>query len=291
MKSVMKKQKIQRQLQQKLPCGVIMSISEIDGCNETHWNDVREIIFDAVEGASFEPHLVSEADDVGIIQKRIIQNLYDNPIVVCDVSGKNPNVMFELGMRLAFDKPCVIVKDDKTTYSFDTAPIEHIEYPRDLRFGRIVEFKDELSDKIKATAKKAVEDGNYTTFLKHFGSFAVAKLDTRNISKDEFMLEEIRSLRRLILDRRIEQPFNSDVMSRRSSRRALCLHGISHSKFDELMKSLAPILKNVPVEVKQRGSDHVHIMFMTEEDLPLNSIMDVCRSFTPNVRIMRGPRV
>ena len=116
-------------------CGVVMPISEIDGCSESHWADVRGIIDQAVEQAGFVPNLVSEADDVGIIHKRIIQNLYDNPIVVCDVSGKNPNVMFELGIRLAFDKPTIIIKDDKTSYSFDTSSIEHIEYPRDLRFA------------------------------------------------------------------------------------------------------------------------------------------------------------
>jgi hypothetical protein len=34
--------------------------------------------------------------------------------------------MFELGMRLAFDKPTVIIKDDKTDYMFDTGIIEHV---------------------------------------------------------------------------------------------------------------------------------------------------------------------
>jgi hypothetical protein len=70
------------------------------------------------------------ADDIGVIQKRIVQNLYSSDVIVCDVSGKNPNVMFELGMRLAFDKPTLIVKDDKTDYSFDTGIIEHVPYPR-----------------------------------------------------------------------------------------------------------------------------------------------------------------
>ena len=77
-------------------------------------------------------------------EKEIIQNLYENPGLVCDVSGKNPNVMFELGLRLAFDKPTIIVKDNKTSYSFDTSAIEHLEYPRDLRFSKIVEFKKTL---------------------------------------------------------------------------------------------------------------------------------------------------
>ena len=107
-------------------CGLVMPISAIDGLPESHWAEVLSLISEAIEKAGVTPNLVSNADDVGIIQKRIIQNLYDNPIVMCDVSSKNPNVMFELGMRLAFDKPTIIVKDDKTTYSFDTSPIEHL---------------------------------------------------------------------------------------------------------------------------------------------------------------------
>ncbi len=177
-------------------CGLVMPISALDGCNEQHWADVGEILKEAIKLAGFESNIVSTADDIGIIQKRIIQNLYDNPMVVCDVSGKNPNVMFELGMRLAFDKPTIIVKDDETSYTFDTSPIEHIEYPRDLRFNKIIDFKKTLIDKLKGTHKKASEDPNYTTFLKHFGTFTVAKLETSEVSKDEFILGELSEMRR-----------------------------------------------------------------------------------------------
>ena len=154
---------------------------------------------EAIEEAEFEPRMVSDADDVGIIQKRIIQNVYDDPIIVCDVSGKNPNVMFELGMRLAFDKPTIIIKDDKTSYTFDTSPIEHIGYPRDLRFALIVEFKKDLANKIRGTYEKASADKEYTTFLKHFGSFSVAKIETKPIPRDEFILDELRVVKSLLL--------------------------------------------------------------------------------------------
>lgn len=181
--------------EEKKICGIVMPISTLDGCSEGHWSDVLEIIIEAIEFAGFEGNLVSNADDVGIIQKRIIQNLYENPIVVCDVSGKNPNVMFELGMRLAFDKPTIIIKDDKTSYSFDTSPIEHIEYPRDLRFSRIVDFKAKLAEKIKATFEKSTTDASYTTFLKHFGEFKVAKIDKREVSGQEFIIDELKNIR------------------------------------------------------------------------------------------------
>ena len=177
-----------------------MPISAIDGCPESHWKDIYEILSDSIDSAGFTANLVSKSDDVGIIQKRIVQNLYDNPIVVCDVSGKNPNVMFELGLRLAFDKPTIIIKDDITSYSFDTSPIEHIEYPRDLRFSKIIDFKKKLSEKISATSHKSENDSNYTTFLKHFGEFTVPKIEKTEVPSQEYIIEQLKSMRLLIED-------------------------------------------------------------------------------------------
>ena len=189
-------------------CGLVMPISALDGCPQEHWLEVRQIITEAVESLAspkFLVKLVSDADDVGVIQKRIVQNVYTSDVIVCDVSGKNPNVMFELGLRLAFDKATVIVKDDKTDYSFDTGIIEHLTYPRDLRFTRIIEFKKNLAAKVAGTYKAAKEDSQHSPFLKSFGSFQVAKLSEREVSPDKAILEmlldlqmEMSSLKRVI---------------------------------------------------------------------------------------------
>ena len=184
---------------QKKVCGIVMPISEIEGLPKSHWDEVYTIISDSIESAGFTPNLVSNSEDIGVIQKRIVQNLYENPIVVCDVSAKNPNVMFELGLRLAFDKPTIIIKDDKTSYSFDTSPIEHLEYPRDLRFSKIKDFGDKLASKIKSTYQKSVDDKDYSTFLKHFGTFKVAKIETEEVTKEDIIMEEMKSIRNLLL--------------------------------------------------------------------------------------------
>lgn len=178
-----------------LACGMVMPISAMDSYPSEHWKEVQDIIRESINSAGFEPNMVSDGDEVGIIQKRIIQNLYNNPIVVCDVSGKNPNVMFELGIRLAFDKPTIIIKDDITTYSFDTSPVEHLEYPRDLRYQKINEFKKKLTDKIINTCKKASEDSNYSTFLHEFGKFTVARIQEEEVSTEQYLLNSFEELR------------------------------------------------------------------------------------------------
>ncbi len=179
---------------QKLTCGLVMPISAIDGCLAQHWEEVRTIIRESLESTGFSVMLVSDADEVGVIQKRIIQNLYDNAIVICDVGAKNPNVMFELGMRLAFDKPTIIIKDDQTKYSFDTAPIEHLEYPRNLHYHLIQAFKTKLREKVLATYE-ASKKPDYTTFLKNFGQFVVAKLDEKKVGKEDYLLAAVGELR------------------------------------------------------------------------------------------------
>jgi hypothetical protein len=74
-------------------CGLVMPISSLDGCSAEHWVEVKNIICEAI-GAIAEPQftvkLVSDQYDVGVIQKRIVQNIYSSGIIVCDVSGKTP---------------------------------------------------------------------------------------------------------------------------------------------------------------------------------------------------------
>ena len=212
----MSKKKEQESTEEKLvekkKCGLVMPISSIDGLTSEHWKDVLSILTEAVSMSGFEANLVSNGSDIGVIQKRIIQNLYKNPMVICDVSAKNPNVMFELGLRLAFDKPTIIIKDDKTNYSFDTSPIEHLEYPRDLRFTEIVKFKKELSQKISATYEASQKNPNYTTFLKHFGEYKITNIEETEISSDKYILESIESLRKeMIMMRRHNTNHSIDI--------------------------------------------------------------------------------
>jgi len=178
-------------------CGIVMPLSAIDGCSAAHWQDVQSIIKESVgsiEDPKFSTKMVSDADEVGVIQKRIVSNIYLSDIVVCDVSCRNPNVMFELGMRLAFDRPAVIIKDDKTPYSFDTSVIEHLTYPRDLRYNIMQQFRELLAEKVLSTYRKAKDDPAHSTFLRNFGTFKVANLHTEEVKSDQIVMAMIEQM-------------------------------------------------------------------------------------------------
>ncbi len=169
-------------------CGIIMPISSIDDCSSEHWVRVENIIKSSIEKAGYKGDMVSNHDENRVIHKSIMERLYTDEIAVCDVSCKNANVMFELGIRLTFDKPTVLIKDDKTDYSFDIAGIHHVEYPRDLRYDKIENFKNELANKIKATAD-GKGDGS---FLKSFGTiYKATKMDTETVNEKDYQTNRI----------------------------------------------------------------------------------------------------
>lgn len=278
------KRKVNEATSEKNICGVVMPISAIDNCSEQHWVDVFEIISEAIQDAGFEGNLVSNADDVGIIHKRIIQNLYTNPIVVVDVSGKNPNVMFELGVRLAFDKPTIILKDDKTSYSFDTSSIEHLEYPRDLRFSKIIEFKKKLADKIKSTYEKSEIDPEYSTFLKQFGEFKVAKIEEREGTAEDVILDKLNSMELSI--QMLEQSGRSNLYKRpRFSMRYsekqkeinACVKGVREGTLTSLELTLKEVFPEATVIIQRLSEGHSHVIVKFESTQSYKASQELCR--------------
>ena len=178
--------------EKKLPiCGLMMPISGTDDprYSRQHWESVRDILERAAQAAGFEPRMVSESDPTSIIQGNIVNNLYYDAITVCDVSSKNPNVMFELGMRLAFDKPVVIVKDDNTDYTFDIGIIQHVSYPCQLEYHSILKFIKDLSEKVKATYQEYERSPGEHGFLRHFGDIKPQHLTAKDVDTKELLVK------------------------------------------------------------------------------------------------------
>ena len=180
----------------KPKCGIIMPISKIGDYPSAHWAEVLEIISDSLS-ETFECRIVSDSDDAGIIHGNIVQNVFADDIVVCDVSGLNSNVTLELGMRLAFGKPVVVIKDEVTKYMFDTTPIEYVPYPRDLRHPAVEDFKKRLFKKVSAT-HKASQKNDYKPYISYFGEFEFTNLDPQRQDSAKYIVGVLQDIQREI---------------------------------------------------------------------------------------------
>jgi hypothetical protein len=90
----------------------------------------------------------------------------DSPIVLCDLSARNPNVLFELGLRQAFDKPVVLVQEIGTPKIFDIAPLRYTEYRRPLIYHEVIEDQRQITKAITATQRAAADNTGVNSIVR-----------------------------------------------------------------------------------------------------------------------------
>lgn len=192
-------------------CGIAMPIAGTESpYTESHWRDVRVIIERAIAKSGLRAQPVWEQSTTDVIHSKIIANLYQNAVVVCDVSSQNPNVMLELGMRLSTKLPTIIISDMVERPPFDTALIEHLVYPVTLEYLASDLFIERLSDRIKAVHQSA-KDRTYKSFVEQF-TFETVQPTQVEVTADQYIMERLDRLASAIssLGMRPERPRQFD---------------------------------------------------------------------------------
>lgn len=133
-------------------CFVIMPISNQDGYEDDHFTKIYDQIFSpAIKKADLEPYRVDENILSEDILTNILKAIQNCPIALCDLSSRNPNVLYELGLRQAYDKPVVLVQDDKTERIFDVAGINTIAYKSERLYENVISAVETIKNALIAT--------------------------------------------------------------------------------------------------------------------------------------------
>lgn len=140
-------------------CFVIMPISDPEGYEKGHFKHIyTDIISVACRSAGYEPVRADDVLETNLIHLDVLKRIIESPMAICDLSTRNPNVMFELGLRQAFDKPVVLVRESGTPDIFDIAPLRYTEYRKECIYHEVLEDQKSIADAITAT-KKSTENG------------------------------------------------------------------------------------------------------------------------------------
>lgn len=109
-------------------CFVIMPFTERDDRHLSgFFNEVLANLFTpAAIAAGFEVKTAKRRGS-DIIQSTIVNELLEADLVLADLTEHNPNVLFELGMRMAQDKPVVLVRAKGTGAIFDVDNMLRVE--------------------------------------------------------------------------------------------------------------------------------------------------------------------
>jgi hypothetical protein len=133
-------------------CFVIMPISNSDNYDEGHFKRVYEyIIKPACLKAGFAPIRSDEILNTNDIALDIIKRIINSEMAICDLSSRNPNVFYELGIRQAFDLPVTLIRDSQTERVFDIQGFRDIEYDCNLRIDNVEIVINVISETLKNT--------------------------------------------------------------------------------------------------------------------------------------------
>ena len=147
--------------QTKKTCFVIMPISDQDGYEKGHFTRVyNHLIKPACLNAGFEAIRADDEAKTNYIVIDVIKKIIDSEIVICDLSAKNPNVLYELGIRQAFNKKVVLIKDNKTTRIFDIQGLRTLDYDENLRIDEVQKNIGQISKTIKDTFESKSDEIN-----------------------------------------------------------------------------------------------------------------------------------
>ena len=140
------------------PCFVISPIGEAGSEVRKRADQVlKHVIEPAVAACGFDAIRADKMSEPGMITSQVIQHIVDDPLVVADLTGSNPNVFYELAIRHAIRKPLVqvIQKGDKIPFDvagMRTIPVDH----KDL--DSVDEARVEIEKQVRAIENKTPEE-------------------------------------------------------------------------------------------------------------------------------------
>lgn len=157
---------------------------------------IKSVIRPVLNELGFEALPAYDINDAGSITKQIIQHILNDELVICNLTGLNPNVMYELAIRHSYGKKVVIMAEDKTVLPFDISDQRTIFYEDSLSGSETV--KPFLKRMIKATLEEDVKSNPVIDSITERS--ALDKTSRESIETSNYLLQRFDRLERFMTD-------------------------------------------------------------------------------------------
>lgn len=211
--------------EQKPECFVMMPISTPkDNYEVDHFNLVYQQIFKpAIENAGYTPKRVDENLITDSIIFKIFNYIQKSSMALCDLSSRNPNVLYELGIRQAYDMPVVLVQDDVTDKIFDVSGISTVQYCHERFYENVMQDRQNIT---KALLENQ-ESSNDSSLVKIIGVAKASQGETSSPSRDDILNYRFQTIQNQLMDLNISlqhQSINSKMFAESKSTTPIALN-------------------------------------------------------------------
>lgn len=112
-------------------CFVITPIGDLTSEIRRHIEGIIDQSIIPALKDKYEVEVAHRKFEIGSINDRVMKDIYNADLVIANLTGLNPNVMFELAMRYCFAKPAIVIAEEGTKLPFDIIDENTIFYIND----------------------------------------------------------------------------------------------------------------------------------------------------------------
>lgn len=114
-------------------CFVITPIGDISSATRRKIDGlIDEVIKPVMEEAGYEVEVSHRITVSGTMTAAIIRKVYECDLAIANLTGNNPNVMYEIGLRHAAAKPIIHITENVKDLAFDVNDQRTIQYIDDI---------------------------------------------------------------------------------------------------------------------------------------------------------------
>lgn len=118
-------------MSEKKTCFVVTPIGDENTAIRRHIDGIIDQSIIPALMDEFEIKVAHREYEIGSINNRVIQSVCNSDLVVANLTGLNPNVMFEIAIRYSFGKPAIVIAEKGTKLPFDIIDENTIFYIND----------------------------------------------------------------------------------------------------------------------------------------------------------------
>ena len=127
---------------------------------------LNNVINPIIESYGYEAVVAHKIQEIGSIGDQVFKSIKDASLVISDLTGLNPNVMYETAVAHSFGKPTIIIveNDGNTALPFDLASDRAIFYENSIEgTGNL---KGDLESKVRHIEETSVYDNPVLRVMK-----------------------------------------------------------------------------------------------------------------------------
>lgn len=114
-------------------CFIITPIGKETDDIRRHIDGIIEAVIKPVIEEDYDVIVSHKMNDLGSINKQVIKEIYNDKLVIANLTSINPNVMYELAFRHSIGKPVIIIAEKGTSLPFDISDGRTIFYRNDAQ--------------------------------------------------------------------------------------------------------------------------------------------------------------